>query len=326
MGRGDGDPLEPLAEARRFFKVENSEPAARTSVDGYRWAMRTTLAVITMLALIPTLLGCTSSNARRAAVVGTSTPASGEVRGDIAYPRIAGSKRFTFEKSSWGSTESHTTVETYVPQDDGTWLIHTEDDGVRISSTHLARTAKGVSILDTVDYESATKTFFRGSGLLVMPTIARPEGLYGNTVTVEIYDLDNPHRIKQHGTATRDIEFLATELIVTPAGTFEAAHIRSVLLMELTSANVTQTDHLWIDSEIGIVAEDSRLQVRVFGLPFKSDSRLSLLAERPAVWREPSAAIGEPIVQPLVEYDANEIPQVQSPAQPQPTGVMRRMD
>ncbi len=278
------------------------------------------LFLIVLVGLGPVLAGCNSSASRRSEVVGPGTPASGMVRGDAAYPRVTGSKRFTYDRSSWGQTESVSVIQTYVPQNDGSWLVHTEEDGVRKGTNRYARTAKGVALLEAVDFDSATETFFRGGGLMVMPTTATPEGLYGNTVTVEIYDLGERQTIKQHGTATRDIEFLTREPIRTPAGVFQAAHVRSVLLMELTSANVTQTDHLWIDDEIGIVAEDSKLQVRAFGVPVKFSSKLSLLAEVPSAWVEPSQAVGDPIIEPLIDRTGP----IDQPPTP-PSGIMQRM-
>lgn len=264
--------------------------------------MRTTVLTLASALLCLALLGgCSANRTTRSSVVGATAPASGQVNGDSAYPRVSGTKRFTYERSNWGETLTHSMVKTFVPQNDGTWLIHSDDDGVRKQTSRFVRTPKGVSILETQDFESATVTYFRDGGLMVMPTHARPEGLYGNTVTVEIFDMGDDQKIKQRGTATRDIEYIADEPISTPAGLFRAGHIRSVLLMELSTANVSQTDHFWVHDDFGIVAEDSKLQARVFGVPVKTSSRLALLAEKPANWREPSAAVGEPIIEPMTE-------------------------
>ena len=83
---------------------------------------------------------------------------------------------------------------------------------------------------------------------------------------------------------------------------------------------VARTDRSTEDDEIGIVAEDSKLQVRAFGVPIKSSSKLSLLAEVPSAWTEPAEGVGEPIIEPLIERSGP----VDPPPAP-PSGIMQRV-
>ncbi len=285
-----------------------------------------TAAVAASLAAALQFAGCAANTHARSDISGEPAPASGVVLADVAYPLAAGEKHFSFERSTLGGIEQVRVVRTSVPQDNGTWLVHTEQfdeanpGGERISSNRYARTGRGVALLEVLDYISGTQTVFLDGGLLVMPTTARPEGLYSSSVTVEIFDIGQPGTIRQHGTARRDIEFLAREPVTTPAGTFQAARLRSTLLMRLTTANVTQTDHLWIDDQLGIVAEDSRMQARSFGVPVRNRSKLLLLAEVPAAWNTYQQPIGSPQPETMIERTGPV-----DPPPPPPPGVMQRM-
>lgn len=259
------------------------------------------LCVGAVVSLSGGLVGCSPANVHRSGIVGEAQAPRQGVLADIAYPRIEGSKRYSFQRGSGSRVVTEYVDRRFELLDDGTWMVHNEEAGERTRSTRLARTARGVNLLETIEYGRNTHTFFRDGGLLLMPTEARPEGRYGNTVIVEIFDLDGVDRIRERGTATRTIEYLADEPIVTPAGTFVASRVRSSLGMELGTARVDRINTIWVEPDLGIVGEDDSMVVRLFGVPVQNENRLLLLAELPFGLRSPTGEVVDPLPGWLLE-------------------------
>lgn len=273
------------------------------------------------------LMGCSPTSGHRPDIVGYAASPQQGVSADVTYPRIEGRKRYSFQRGSGTRMALEYVEREFELLNDGSWMVHTVEGGERQRSVLLARTAKGVSMLESIEYGRNTHTFFRDGGLLMMPTQARPEGRYGNTVIVEIFDLDNIERIRERGTATRTIEYLADESLITPAGTFMASRVRSALSMQLGSARVERINTLWVEPELGIVGDDESLVVRVFGVPLQNESRLLLLAEIPYGLRSPTGETVDPMpgwLQELSGRDGGESfesYESQAPAQTSPDPV-----
>lgn len=82
------------------------------------------------------------------------------------------------------------------------------------------------------------------------------------------------------GKGTSVIQGIGTQTIETPAGLFEAFVIESELAFAVGPARIVLSQRAWIDqteSHAGIVAEEGRETVKVFGISVHNESRVSVL-------------------------------------------------
>ena len=71
--------------------------------------------------------------------------------------------------------------------------------------------------------------------------------------------------------------------------------------------------------QFGIVAEDTRMQARAFGVPVRSGSRLLLLAEMPSDWDAYAQPVDTSPVETMIERAGPA-----DPPPPAPPGIMQR--
>ncbi|MBL8759520.1 MAG: hypothetical protein JNK35_13960, partial [Phycisphaerae bacterium] len=144
-----------------------------------------------------------------------------------------------------------------------------------------------VLLARTIEHADAVVTHFQPP-IPVLPASAVPGVPLRFTFEMIVRPIDHPDRVKTRGPADLELTLLGFDRVTTPAGTFDCAHLRSVIRATLGSAKVTVTTDSWLSDTLGLVAEDARERVTVFGVPIRSARRLWALesaaeADRPTL-------------------------------------------
>lgn len=137
----------------------------------------------------------------------------------------------------------------------------------------------------TIEHADAVVTHFQPP-IPVVPSRAVPGVPLKFAFDMIVRPIDRPDQIKTRGPAELELTLLGFDRVTTPAGAFDCAHLRSVIRATLGSAKVTVTTDSWLSDTLGLVAEDARERVTVFGVPIRSARRLWALesaaeADRP---------------------------------------------
>lgn len=137
-------------------------------------------------------------------------------------------------------------------------------------SEHTFRHAPdgGVAMLQTVEHADKVVTSFEPP-LVVLPGRLDGGSTLRQTLRMVVRPIGKPETIQSEGAASNELTYVADETVETPAGTFEAARVRSVLKVKLGTANVTATTDAWYAPGVGLVAQRRQERVTVFGVPVR---------------------------------------------------------
>lgn len=165
--------------------------------------------------------------------------------------------RATTQTERYGATIAQTEENqeiVYLKQDeDGTWLM----------PAHLDI------------QESAVSQF--SPAIVLAPAQLNPGEQHTSQAAIRVVDRRNSARVKERGTAIRTIEYVGDQRVRTPLGEFIARRVEVNFLADLRLADAEEHTILFIDPDDGIIAEQTRRQVKVLGAFSTDNSRTIVL-------------------------------------------------
>lgn len=96
-----------------------------------------------------------------------------------------------------------------------------------------------------------------------------------------VHPLAEPDRVKARGRVESVVTVVGPELVRTPAGRFEAVHLRHTFVAELAPARVTNTADRWYARGVGLVAEKRVERTTVAGVQIRSSAESWVLKAAP---------------------------------------------
>lgn len=182
--------------------------------------------------------------------------------------------RFTSERS-----EPESVLRSITPESDGTLTIQlaTEVQSVVSGRTQLELGEAG-DILIVSNLSNKVESDFDPRAVFLPETL-----LAGDSVDREIeVQSTGPMFGSGSGKGTSIVRGIGIQTIETPAGVFDAFVIESELKFAVGPARIALTQRAWIDQgdkRAGMVAEEGKESIKVFGISVHSESRVSVLDE-----------------------------------------------
>ncbi len=160
---------------------------------------------------------------------------------------------------------------------DATW-VETEDDGRR---EYFAHDDDGNLVLRVV-VEPADRaiTFFEPPMVIAYRELA-PDGPREQKVNMRVMDLARPKRMKEHGVATRTVQYVDDRLIRTPLGTMPTKRVEITFRADLGLPVAENATTLLIYPPFGVVVEKREDTVRVMGIPLRHRDQTLVLRQVP---------------------------------------------
>ncbi|RNC81218.1 MAG: hypothetical protein ED559_05310 [Phycisphaera sp.] len=193
------------------------------------------------------------------------------------WPESARSDRFLRFTSERNGPES--VLRSITPKSDGTLIIRlaTEVQSVVSGRTQLELGESG-DILIVSNLSNKVESDFDPRAVFLPRTLHA-----GDTVEREIeVTSTGPMFGSGSGRGTSVVRGIGTQTIETPAGVFDAFVIESELKFATGPARIALTQRAWIDQgerQAGMVAEEGKEAIKVFGITVHSESRVSVLDE-----------------------------------------------
>ena len=133
----------------------------------------------------------------------------------------------------------------------------------------------GIGLAEQIDREEGVEVVFEPP-LLVMPD-GLPLSSVGNAqmaqeLTMTVHPLGNRQKVKASGRARNVVRYLADEALTTPAGTFTARRLQSVLTADLPPARIANTTQQWFVDNVGLVRKRDQERTTVFGVPTRNNT------------------------------------------------------
>jgi hypothetical protein len=136
----------------------------------------------------------------------------------------------------------------------------------KLSQRELVVEADGSVALARTD-EAAERVFtLFEPAMVVLPAGLVPGARREQTLRMTVYPAGNPGTPQSTGEARHTVEYMGDVRVRTPAGEFDARHLRTSLRVTLGPAEVSVDDDLWYADGVGLLAEDSRELVKAVGL------------------------------------------------------------
>ncbi len=160
---------------------------------------------------------------------------------------------------------------------DAAW-VDTQDNGRR---EFWAHDDEGNLVLRVV-VEPADRaiTFFEPPMIIAYRELA-PDGPREQTVNMRVMDLARPNRMKNHGIATRTVQYMDDQLVSTPLGTMPAKRIEITFRADLGIARAENATTLLVYPPFGVVVEKREDTVRVMGVPLRHRDQTLVLRQIP---------------------------------------------
>ena len=199
---------------------------------------------------------------------------AGSILGDAAW--TDGPKRRVFERFT--PDGSARVARVYTPVEIGpAWLGATDvaeiDEGGDAvgRSIRLARTEEGLFTL--VTDSGSVRSEFEPGALFLPKQLA-----FGEVVerSFRVAASGGPVGKGSDGTGTVRVEGIGSQVVVVPAGRFQAGVAETRLSMKIGPARIVVTRRLWVDPVFGVVAERGKERVTVFGVPFRDDEWVAI--------------------------------------------------
>lgn len=200
---------------------------------------------------------------------------SGSVSADDVWAESPRSDRFLRFTSASSKPESVT--RTITPAEDGSLTIElaTEVTSAASGRSRLVREDSGDVVIasnlaNKIESDFDPRAIFMPSTLSACETVEREIGVRSK----------GPMFGSGKGDGSSVIRGIGTQIIETSAGLYEAFVIESELAFSVGPARIVLTQRAWIDmgaTRSGIVAEEGRESVKVFGIAVHGESRVSVL-------------------------------------------------
>ena len=160
----------------------------------------------------------------------------------------------------------------------GAAWVETEDGGRR---EYFAHDDDGNLVLRVV-VEPADRaiTFFEPPMVIAYHELA-PDGPREQKVNMRVMDLARPTRMKEHGVATRTVEYVDDRLIRTPLGTMPTKRVEITFRADLGLPVAENATTLLIYPPFGVVVEKREDTVRVMGIPLRHRDQTLVLRQMP---------------------------------------------
>lgn len=155
----------------------------------------------------------------------------------------------------------------------------TIDEQSASEETFILDASGAVALVRTVEPADAVTTWF-DPPMLVAPARLTPGQPVTQSFEMIVRPLARPEQIKTRGPAEVTLTLVGFARVCTPAGAWDAAHLRSELKVTLGQARVTVLTDSWLAEGVGMVAEETRERVTVLGLPIRGTHRRWALDRR----------------------------------------------
>lgn len=208
-----------------------------------------------------------------------------EDRGPIEAGKVSGQGAGSLAYAAWAAGDAERLLMLREPAGDGTVSVRRAPvragaiapDLGRLSELSMVTLPDGtVAIARSVERSEGVATDFDPPMVLVPGRLARGERVEQD-VRLTVRPLGNPEQVRNAGAGRRVVEYVGDERVRTPAGEFAARRLRTTLTGNLGGPELRVTVDLWYADGVGLVAEDSRERVTVFGLEVrKKDERWAL--------------------------------------------------
>ncbi|MFN7020111.1 MAG: hypothetical protein ACK4WH_02125 [Phycisphaerales bacterium] len=97
-----------------------------------------------------------------------------------------------------------------------------------------------------------------------------------------VHPLAEPERVKARGHVESVVTVVGAERVRTPAGEFDAVHLRHTFVADLAPARVTNTADRWYARRVGLIAERRAERTTVAGVPIRSSAESWVLKAPPS--------------------------------------------
>lgn len=129
----------------------------------------------------------------------------------------------------------------------------------------------------TIEHARNALTLFDPPLLIAPASLAAGEPCHSEC-NMKVVDSKHPDRGRESGKATRVLEYVDDQRIVTPRGEFRAKRVVVTFNADLRFADATKTGTYWVVPHTGVVAQEHSEDIRILGLLGESHySRLALV-------------------------------------------------
>ncbi len=189
------------------------------------------------------------------------------------------SRRDQFLRFTSASSKPESVIRTITPAEDGSLTIElaTEVTSAASGRSRLVLEDSGDVVIASNLANKIESDFMPRA--IFMPSVLNAEESVEREIEVQS---KGPMFGSGKGKGTSVIRGIGTQTIETPAGIYEAFVIESELSFSVGPARIVLTQRAWIDqgqTQAGIVAEEGRESVKVFGIGMHNESRVSVLNE-----------------------------------------------
>lgn len=186
----------------------------------------------------------------------------------------------TFLRFTSDSKDPQTATRTLTPGPDGTLVVEIVSEGKSTATGRnvLAKSSEGdITIVSNV--ANGIESEFEPRALFMPSTLSA-----GQEIVREIkVNATGPMFGSGKGDGTSIIRGIGTQTIEVPAGVFDAFVLESELSFTVGPALIVLGQRSWVAQDVGtvgIVAEEGRELVKVFGISVHSQTRVSVLNEQ----------------------------------------------
>ncbi len=208
--------------------------------------------------------------------VGELTP-NGSVSADDIWTDA--SRRDHFLRFTSTSSKPESVIRTITPAEDGSLTIElaTEVTSAASGRSSLEREDSGDVVIASNLANKIESDFMPRA--IFMPSVLSAEEGVEREIMVQS---KGPMFGSGKGKGTSVVRGIGTQTIETPSGLYAAFVIESELAFSVGPARIVLMQRAWIDqgqTQAGIVAEEGKESVKVFGIGVHSESRVSVLNE-----------------------------------------------
>lgn len=177
------------------------------------------------------------------------------------------------------SDEPETVIRSITPESDGTLIVELATDSASAASGRsvLVLDETGGLLIDS-NLANNIESTFSPRALFLPASLSAGEEIIRE---IEVQSKGNMFS-SGSGEGTSTIRGIGTQLIEVPAGLYEAFVVESELSFSIGPARIVLTQRAWFaigEDGIGIVAEEGRELVKVFGISAHNENRVSVLEE-----------------------------------------------
>ena len=191
-------------------------------------------------------------------------------------------------------------VDVYYPEPFTHTYIHVNDDGRAEGQTIITRSATdefGASFADTttsgtieywtideqgrvvmtayIDRKENALTLFNPA-LTLFPAELRPGSPHRSNAAMRVTDFQNRASVRETGKGARTIENVSDQRISTPLGDFIAKRVAIRFTADLRLADVDERTTYFVVPDLGVVAIQSEMRLKVFGA-FGSTTKVTMV-------------------------------------------------